>query len=32
MREESQGGPEPHLDEREEDQHESMRRKGWTPR
>ena len=28
---ESQGGREPHLGEREEDQSGSMERKGWTP-
>ena len=28
---ESQGGPEPHIGEKEEDQSESMERKGWTP-
>ena len=28
---ETQGGREPHLGEREEDQSESMERKGWTP-
>ena len=27
----SQGEQEPHLDERDEDQCESMKRKGWTP-
>ena len=27
----TQGGREPHLDEREGDQSESMGRKGWTP-
>ena len=29
---ESQGGREPHLGEREQDQSESMERKEWTPR
>ena len=28
---ESQGGREPHLGEREEDQSESKEREGWTP-
>ena len=28
---ESQGGREPHLDEREGDRSESMERKGWNP-
>ena len=28
---ESQGGGEPHLDEREGDQSENMEKKGWTP-
>ena len=31
MRGESQSGQEPHLDEREGDQNESMKRKEWTP-